>query len=653
MDNQLIKVVKRRKKSQKNSDFFNSEFKGTKDGLEILRIIENYWTNLLEIRRVRAYNRDFRNGKQWAKKEIQEILDVGGSPIVQNICAPIVKNLVGQYWSSRQSPVAVARKQDAAEVSSMLSLAMERAVKINDDEAKDSRNLEEIILGGVACCRVSYSWHEDINMNDITTSNVNINRLFFNPDLEDISMTNLHTIGEICDDTFNGLVAKFAKTKEDVETLKAIYGLGDYTDEVADYQDRDKLDNISFYVPSNPSICRYYEVWRKELRQVVKYHDYATGDIGISEYTTKELGEINKERIALAISQGVTDEELDELALIDYEEGHEEVWTVKYISNNGVILKSMDTPYLHGSHPYVLMLHTFIDGEIHPLLSDIVPQQKYVNRLIQSMDFAMGRAAKGVLLVPEDAMSGTDLQTITEQWSRFDGVIPLKLKPGAQLPQQVVANVMNFGANEMFNIQLNLAQQISGVNQAMQGQQAASGTPASRYAMETQNSSLNSRDLFELFGKFKQQKYYKIMTLIKQFYTDSIYVQVSGKAVNENSSLFDPDRVRNIDFDITLTSANNTPSYQLMVEEQFFNLLQTGLIPLEIYLQNSTASYAPKLLEDVKAWKQEAQQEAAMQQQGMIQAQQGQPQPLTQGEQMQSPEGGSISEDDYINAINQ
>ena len=58
-------------------------------------------------------------------------------------------------------------------------------------------------------------------------------------------------------------------------------------------------------------------------------------------------------------------------------------------------------------------------------------------------------------------------------------------------------------------------------------------------------------------------------------------------------------------------------------------------------------------MEDVKAWKQEAQQEAAMQQQGMIQAQQGQPQPLTQGEQMQSPEGGSISEDDYINAINQ
>src|SRR5690606_17236061 len=136
--------------------------------------------------------------------------------------------------------------------------------------------------------------------------------------------------------------------------------------------------------------CRYYEVWRKELRQIVKYHDYATGDIGISEYTTKELDEINKERIALAISQGVTDEELDELALIDYEEGHEEVWTVKYISYNGVILKSMDTPYLHGSHPYVLMFHTFIDGEIHPLLSDIVPQQKYVNRLIQSMDFAMG-----------------------------------------------------------------------------------------------------------------------------------------------------------------------------------------------------------------------------------------------------------------------
>ena len=105
----------------------------------------------------------------------------------------------------------------------MLSLALERAIKINDDDTKDARNLEELMLSGVSCCRVSYSWREELNINDIKTININPNRLFFNTDLEDSSLSNLHTIGEICDDTLSGMITKFAKTESDKEFLTKIY----------------------------------------------------------------------------------------------------------------------------------------------------------------------------------------------------------------------------------------------------------------------------------------------------------------------------------------------------------------------------------------------------------------------------------------------
>lgn len=637
---ELIKVRKIKKPSRKKSvgNFKLSDLhsKDTSKGMKILERCRNYYDGLENMRKIRRYHRSFLNGNQWEKKELEAIRKNGGVAITQNICSLLERNLLGQYWSNKTFPVAVARKAEAASEGAIMSLAIENAISINKDDVNDADMLQEVTLSGIACSRVSFSWNAELNRNEINTRNTPINRLFFNTDIVDNNnFDSLHTIGEICDDTIEGILCKFAKTDEDKEFLEKVFaGYGKKENQVNNDFSTSKEDNIMFGT-SGSDYCRYYEVWSKEIRKVVKYHDYAYGTYGATTYSTKEIEEINRQRIALAMQQGMSEEELQNIGLIDYNEGFEEIWMVRYITDNGYILKEMETPYEHGQHPYVLLLHNFIDGNVHPILSDIIDQQKYINRLVQMMDFAMGRAAKGVLIVPKDCIpEGCNLDDIAESWSDFNGVIELNLKPGIPAPQQITANVMNFGAREMFDVQLSLMQQIFGVNQAIQGQKADAGTPASRYAQETQNATLNSRDLFERFGVYKSWKYTKVMKTIKQYYDEPLYIQVAGKNYDQNEGLYEPAKLKPIEFDLKISQSANSSAYQSMIDDTLFQLLQQGMIDVKMYLSRSNAAWASGLLSDITKKEEDLKNEANL----MAQQQQGLPMAAEQAPQQQAPQ---------------
>ncbi len=60
----------------------------------------------------------------------------------------------------------------------------------------------------------------------------------------------------------------------------------------------------------------------------------------------------------------------------------DDYWYFYYLSPFGDILKEGETPYEHGSHPYIFKAYPFIDGEIHSFVADVIDQQRYTNRLI-------------------------------------------------------------------------------------------------------------------------------------------------------------------------------------------------------------------------------------------------------------------------------
>lgn len=604
---------------------------------QLLLACKEYWDGLHYVREERRRNRDFRNGIQWTSQELEAIKRQGNNAIENNYIALMIRNLMGQYIANSQGmPVAVARKKEAADISRVMTLALEHIVDINDDMIKDRDMLEDLILGGVACSKVYYDWIFDKDCEDVVTQNINLNRLFFNTDIYDTSLANLDTIGEICDCTIDYLVSEFAETQEDRAFLLREYGYNDRNDErryletyYSSYtrQGSSILDNMDFLIPSNPKKARYYIIWERERRSVLRYHDTMTANYGISELNEKEIDDINMERVS---QYG------EDAKLIKYERRAEFVWKYKYLTPKGIVLKEGDSPYKHQSHPYVLAFYNIIDGKIHPMISDVIAQQRYINRLIMQMDFMMCKAAKGVLFVPKQLLQNggneMDMKELAKTWSSFDGVYAYDAKPGIPLPTQIYAQTNVGQAASMFQTQLNMMQEILGVNKAIQGQATGSNTPASRYAQETLNSQLNSRDLFERFSNYRKAKYSKISKLTLQYYSKGKFANLAAKEDLQFDENFD-----RINWDISISQENINGSYAMTESDQLYNMLLNGMIDLQTYLSVSPAGYAENLSNIIKKREQELQEQQAILQMPQIPEEQLQQQQAEQ-QQMQSPQ---------------
>ncbi|MDE5797094.1 MAG: hypothetical protein K2H75_08270, partial [Muribaculaceae bacterium] len=248
----------------------------------------------------------------------------------------------------------------------------------------------------------------------------------------------------------------------------------------------------AFLNPSAPSLCRVIEVWRRENDTHWLCHDTATGECHRIECDDYEnLMTENRRRLR------------EGRAPIEYRRVNAHRWRYYYLSPNGMVLTSGDSPYHRFGHPYVIKAYPYIDGEVHSFVADIIDQQRYTNRLITLNDWMMRASAKGVLLFPEDALGrGMSLEDVADQWSRFNGVIPYRPRPGIPLPQQVSGSVGNLGITELLSVQMKMLEDISGVNAALQGRLDSGSVSGTLFNQQTQNSLTSLLDLLESFDTF-------------------------------------------------------------------------------------------------------------------------------------------------------
>lgn len=589
---------------------------GNKRALDVLFEAQQFWDNMSRFRIDRERNKQYTYGNQWKDiisvdgKQLTEeeyIISQGNVPLKNNLIRRLVRNVLGVYRSQAKEPTCTARDRDEQRIGETMSTILQCNMQINRMNELYARSMEEFLISGMIVHRKWYGWRND--KYDCWTDYVNPNNFFIDSNMRDFRGWDVSCLGEIHDVSFEDVCAEFATCPEDYERLSRIYSHARDKHNIRRAYERfgySETKNIDFLFTNDPTRCRVIEVWRKESKP--RYHcvDYNTGEmfkVDIEDY--EELVEkVNNERLSNGLALGM---EVNDIPLIQSEWAIDEYWYYYYLTPFGHILKEGETPYDHKSHPYVFKVYPYIDGEIHSFVADVIDQQRYTNRLITLYDWIMRASAKGVLLFPEECMpTGMDINDIADEWSRFNGVIAIKTKNTAAIPQQISNNSTNIGISELLNIQLKFFEDISGVNGALQGKPGYSGMSASLYHQQTQNSTTSLLDLLESFSMFVIDAAYKDVKNMQQFYDTKRVFNIAGKSATRIE--YDPAKIRDVEFDLSIVESTATPAYRQLANDLLMEIWKSGQISLEQFLQHGDFPFADELLQSIKSQQEQLEQ---------------------------------------------
>lgn len=601
---------------------------------KIIQDVDNYYNALSDFRTRANRSYKYHMGDQWSDRvenddgdfvtEEEIITSRGKLPLKNNMIGQIIKNLAGQFLQGQGKVNIVSNTRERQKDAEVLTQALQNAYKLNRTKMLDLNTIIEGMISGLFVQKAIYKYYPERDLEDLFISKPVSSRMFFNTDVTDSRMNEIRIIGELHDLPVDDIISLFAENSRDAEIIMGWYShVVNESISISQGLKEEREKNVR--MPDEPNKGRVIEVWRKVLVRRLREHDTLKGTLKITKRTVDEVTAENAERVAFAIENGI---DAAKVPVIIANERYEQVWQVKYLTPYGQVLYEGETPYSHQSHPYIISFAQYVNGRAWGLVEDIIDQQRYINRLISLMDFMMGTAAKGVLLVPEDSIpDDMDIDDIADEWSKFDGVVKFKAKPGVAIPQQISGNITNIGANEQLAIQFDLIEKISGVTGAIQGHEAHSGTPSSLYAQQTLNSSTNSKAIFEAFNDFREQRDAKSLKIITQFYKEKRYLSIVGTDYGTESMVYDPEKIKDLDYSINVAQGIDTPAYRMILDDQLKGLFEAGAIDAELYLQNSSHPFSDKLLEGLKGKKEE---QAALQQQ----AQQANPQKVQQVQQM-------------------
>jgi len=613
---------------------FRSRSFGGRRAFDILMEAQHYWNQMEDYRRDRQRNKQYTYGKQWDDKicidgkmitEEEYIKQQGSVPLKNNLIRRLVRNVLGVYRSQSKEPTCTARDRDEQKLGETMSTILQCNMQLNRMSEVYARTMEELLISGFIVHRKSYGWRN--GKEDCWTDYVQPNNFFIDNNMRDFRGWDVSCLGEVHDVGFGQLCEQFASSPEEYQRLREIYKWAARKEFLASYAERfgySRLDNYDFLFTSEPGRCRVIEVWRKEQKPRYRCHDYLNGDIYKidEEDYQKEVALINEQRMQMAQASGMPPEEVP---LIRATWFMDDYWYFYYLSPFGDVLKEGETPFEHGSHPYVFKAYPFIDGEIHSFVADVIDQQRYTNRLITLYDWIMRASAKGVLLMPEDCLpDGKSMEDIAESWAEFNGVIVYKPSKTGQLPHQVANNSTNIGVTELLNLQLKFFEDISGVNGALQGKPGYSGTSAALYNQQTQNATTSLLDMLECFSYFVVDGAYKDVKNIQQFYDGKRVFNIAGKSGAQIE--YDPKKIRDVEFDLNITESTTTPAYRQLANDILMQLWQARAITVEQLLEHGDFPFADDLLQSLQSQKEQirkGQQPQGVSPQLMQQAQAG------------------------------
>lgn len=466
----------------------------------ILRAAYSAWNNSAELRRVRNRNKNFTYGRQWNDlttdidgnpiTEGQKIRETGKEPLTNNMMRQMVKSVVGRFRSNIKEELHDKN--------------LSAIIKFNQTDELDSRALEEFLISGCCVQRVDY---DILANNALRIDNVNINRFFVNA-IQDPRAWDCEIIGQLHDLSLAELIMKVGArhNRNRASWIREIYCNENTEKDIVNFSTRLGANNESafdFWYTHNNKF-RAIEVWTIESQEVLKCHDHKTAKYYTIPFTSKStIDKENDQRRKKNEPEITTQWDITE------------VWRCRWFSPMGHLLAEYDSPYRHGTHPFVMKFYPLTDGEVHSFVEDVIDQQKYVNRLITLIDHIMGASAKGVLLFPETGLpEGFTWNDIKRIWSATNGIIPYSPNHSGDIPKQISTNATDIGAYEMLQIQMKLFEEISGVNSALQGKLTSAAIGSETFQRQIDNATIALGDIYETFNTFRSDRNQKLMSII-------------------------------------------------------------------------------------------------------------------------------------------
>lgn len=599
------------------------------ENMHLLYACENDWRQLRPKREEHARFCRYMNGHQWDDyvqdpegngmiKESELISRTGLTPLQNNVMQEFVRNILGQMLTNKSQTVVQARRDEDSELGEMLTNTIQANLDLNKSAVLDVNHAITLCSAGISVGKITYTKWPERNDTDAFIQYVNFNRVAWNQDIEDPRMFDLRRISELHSYTMDELISNFAATAEDEETLRELFKHRSRIGEEHNQTAKDTLNTLDFWTDTTEqNKCRVIEVWEKSGRWVLWIHDRASA-LPPKEYTEnfafheQLAAEENARRVRQAVEAGIPQEDVAD-SMLETERYFEEYWSVKYLTAQGVCLLASETPYAHGSHPYVFATMPLIDGEAKSMLSDIIDLQRNINRERTMLDAILAGSIKNTLMVPESAVEAKDRKQYINELMKINGVIFYTPKPGVEMPTILSRSSVNLGIWDLLNFDMNQAKEISGLSGALQGQVSKSGTPSSLYAQQAQNAMLNFVLLFDRLNDYYTARDEKLLKVLIQYYNRPRHLALSGKHYAATIREYIPEKAARIANDYSLVSSQSmdAPVFRQRIDEYLMQMVKIGL-PLDLFLEHTTLPFGKKILAQLKSLREQQQLQQPM-----------------------------------------
>jgi hypothetical protein len=581
---------------------------GKKYNLTLLREAKDTWEAMHDVRTERMRNLRYVYGDQlgdyvqdekgkWVTERERIAKRTGGVALQNNHLYKIVQTLMGLYSKSATQPVCFARQKDADLKSKMMSNALKANWDNNYMRDLLTEQIRELICGGMSVLREQWGVHDGVE--DAYTYPVLPSMFFYQSKNTDIRMWDVCMVGEIVDYTLGELASVLAKSEYDYQQLEYIYK--PWMTRYATRQSQTKqYEYESWDTPAQNNLCRTYQIWTLEHKPRWRCVDVLDKENPLYRIELEDKPYIdaqNQARIQMGLAQGLP---LEEISLIETEYIIDQYWHYQMLAPDGMILDEYDSPYTHKGHPYTMTTFNLVNGDIVPFISVIRDQQRYINRLITLNDLAINSSIKGLKMIPKDAVpKNMTEREFAERATELGGWIFYEPSAAGNIPQVITSNSTNIGTAEMLQLQIGFINDLSSVSEALQGK--STNGAASRYMMETQNSTTSIAAFLLNFSTFERKVAEKKMKTIHQYYTEHRNISVGRSGGYAELAEYDPKEVEDIQFFIAVKETAESPVNRMMVNDLVKEMWMNGVISAEQMLEHSYYAGTEDLLQALKA----------------------------------------------------